>query len=319
MIIGICGKAGSGKDTFADILVRDHNFVKIAFADVLKRFVRDVFGFSVEQLWGPSEKRNEPDFRYPRGEDAEGETEYLTPRFALQQLGTEYGRTCYGPIWGEYLLRTAKTLLGPVPMKYTATEGLSQSFAHDYVRPAGVVVPDVRFLNEVQNLQRAGAQVLHITRPGKEGLTGAAAAHLSETELDGIPREMFNGHLVNSGPLEDLIVLAQGFVMKFGIEQRDRDFTKMLDSIPSTDIFALMPVPSAGITSQPTPPPPQVVHQAELVEDEPAQEVPVVFMAPPGSHLESLMKQREADVEAGRILPYDPSQSDIPPFKRTPK
>ena len=65
-LIGICGRSGSGKDTVADILVRDYGFVKVACADPLKRTCRDVYRFTDEQLWGPSKKRNAPDMRYPR-------------------------------------------------------------------------------------------------------------------------------------------------------------------------------------------------------------------------------------------------------------
>ena len=54
-LLGICGKAGSGKDTAAAYLIEKHGFVKLAFADPLKRFAKGVFGFTSEQLWGPSE------------------------------------------------------------------------------------------------------------------------------------------------------------------------------------------------------------------------------------------------------------------------
>ena len=33
MIIGICGLIGCGKGTAADILVEEHNFTKLSFAD----------------------------------------------------------------------------------------------------------------------------------------------------------------------------------------------------------------------------------------------------------------------------------------------
>ncbi len=36
MIIGICGLIGSGKDTVAQTLIDNHNFVKTSFADRLK-------------------------------------------------------------------------------------------------------------------------------------------------------------------------------------------------------------------------------------------------------------------------------------------
>ncbi len=34
-VIGLCGKLGSGKDTFADYLVRKHGFVKITMSDII--------------------------------------------------------------------------------------------------------------------------------------------------------------------------------------------------------------------------------------------------------------------------------------------
>jgi hypothetical protein len=76
MIIGISGliydnagnkgNAGAGKDTVADILIKDFGYVRVAFADVMKRFAQEIYQFSDEQLWGPSEKRNAPDPRYRR-------------------------------------------------------------------------------------------------------------------------------------------------------------------------------------------------------------------------------------------------------------
>lgn len=60
------GNAGAGKDAVADILIKDFKYTRVAFADPMKRFVQEVYQFSDEQLWGPSEKRNAPDPRYRR-------------------------------------------------------------------------------------------------------------------------------------------------------------------------------------------------------------------------------------------------------------
>lgn len=134
---------GAGKDAAANRLVEKHNFIRIGLADPLKRFCADVFAFSDEQLWGPSACRNAPDFRYPHaaqqwrdayaselvlaeqarsagdlaaaaqreklalGYAVEG---WLTPRQALQQLGTEWGRRCYNDVWIEYAMRIATRL-----------------------------------------------------------------------------------------------------------------------------------------------------------------------------------------------------------------
>ena len=43
MIIGLCGFAGSGKGTLADILVENHGFRKISFATKLKDTASVIF------------------------------------------------------------------------------------------------------------------------------------------------------------------------------------------------------------------------------------------------------------------------------------
>lgn len=224
-IIGVAGNAGSGKDTVADHLVKNHGFVKVALADPLKRICREVFNFSEEQLWGPSEKRNEPDKRYPRttgivasevmkmdgvsdvhivggpwGPPVYERTVYLTPRHALQQLGTEWGRACYPNIWVEYALRVAIDILKE-RRGYSAQGGLMPDGGGD--RPRGVVIPDVRFRNEVDAIRAAGGKVWRVSREGA-GLQGDAAKHQSETDLDTIPRDLFAHHVSNNRTLESL-------------------------------------------------------------------------------------------------------------------
>lgn len=220
MIIGIAGTAGSGKSTVADHLVAKHGFIAVNLADPIKRFCREVFDFSEEQLWGPSEKRNEPDKRYGKpvrilvDQDEYGtRTEYLTPRHALQQLGTEWGRACYPNIWVDYAIRVAKQLLkkdyvlNAAVNAYHAKTGLRFShtpYGSGSVKlPKGVVIPDVRFRNEVDAIRAAGGKVWRVSRFGA-GLQGAAAKHQSETELDTIPLELFTQQVSNNSTLEAL-------------------------------------------------------------------------------------------------------------------
>jgi hypothetical protein len=229
MIIGLCGQAGVGKDTVADFLVKNNNFVKVAFADPLKRICRDVFDFSNEQLWGPSAKRNEPDLRYRRALDplSEGTIKgmgvpaeyahpnaYLTPRYALQILGTEWGRACYPNIWVEYALRIASGLLKKYIInesiwRYDSQRGLYKNGGPGYdpqypTTPSGIVIPDVRFINEVDAIRKAGGFVWKIERP-VPGLEGAAGQHASEQEQNSIDRGKFASALNNhNGPLDDL-------------------------------------------------------------------------------------------------------------------
>jgi hypothetical protein len=210
MLIGLTGKAYAGKDTSADYLVKQYCCVKIALADPLKRIVKDVFSFTDEQLWGPSEMRNEPDERYPRWvADVAGEKvqQYLTPRYALQQLGTEWGRDCYNDVWIDYALRMANEVLTN-QRSYGAKGGLGHgesggNYVYTDTKFKGVVISDCRFMNEFAAIRKDGGKVWRIKRP-EEGLEGDAGLHVSETEQDGVPDSYFDAVLYNDSTIAAL-------------------------------------------------------------------------------------------------------------------
>jgi len=204
MIIGITGQppAGSGKDTVANYLVKHYSFVKVALADPMKRFCAEVFDFTDEQLWGPSEQRNEPDKRFKRPLSEQNEAVvkglqvprefvltpemcHLTPRYALQRLGTEWGRDCYSDVWVDYCLRVAKKVMWGQEHKthdkwdYSQEEGLFPWNLGSMEDIAGVVIPDVRFDNEAAAIQKAGGKIWLINRHDA-GLKGEAGKHASE-------------------------------------------------------------------------------------------------------------------------------------------
>lgn len=196
MIIGISGCAGVGKDTAADVLVQSCGFVKVSLSDPMKRFCRDVFDFTNEDLWGPSERRNAPCDRLGG----------LTPRHALQTLGTEWGRACHEDAWVNLALQVARTLLFPTlegdsPWRYKASRGLYLS--DEYGRAVrGVVIPDVRFQNELQAIQRAGGKVIRLRREVK-GLDGTAGTHVSESGQTEIHDSAFDAVVDNTGGSRD--------------------------------------------------------------------------------------------------------------------
>lgn len=63
-IVLLCGQAGVGKDSIAQVMVCKLGFTQIAQADTIKHIAREVFGFTDQQLWGPSEFRNHLDTRW---------------------------------------------------------------------------------------------------------------------------------------------------------------------------------------------------------------------------------------------------------------
>lgn len=243
-LLGLCGLAGSGKDTVADHLVRHHRYVKVSFADPLKRICKDVFDFTDEQLWGPSSKRNASDYRYPRsikehldektGTVTTVEEDFLTARYALQLLGTEWGRQCYPAVWVEYALRTARKIMEE-GCTYTVQKGLSQparsaltggsTLAIDVGNmiferqgtntsidvnaiqtliekgiqadsPMGVVIADVRFKNEIAAIKKVGGRVIRV-RPPEQGALAEWQMHASEMEQFTMSDDDFDAVVVN--------------------------------------------------------------------------------------------------------------------------
>ena len=217
MIVGVSGLAGSGKDSVADRLVAEHGAVKVALADPIKRICADVFGWETDRLWGPSEKRNEPDVRYLRqvlikntpsaypGDDCLGAKIriYLTPRYALQRLGSEWARDCYPDVWIDYAVRVAREL-EEGGFVYAPQRGLISEYGSldcPSFPYTSVIVPDVRFRNEVEGLRKAGAKLVRVKRVGYEK---PRFDHPSETEQMTIPDSEFDCVIENDSTLEVL-------------------------------------------------------------------------------------------------------------------
>lgn len=214
LLIGICGLAGSGKDTVADHLVANHKFTKISLADPLKRICKQVFNFSDQQLWGPSQFRNEPDPNWPQGDG------FLTPRYALQRLGTEWGRDCSPDVWVRYALQQAIDLMSSTTLQYTSQRGLHSSGSNEYFTN-GVVIPDVRFGNEVEAIKKAGGIVWKITRDGA-GLEGSAGQHASEQEMQKIDHRLFSLGIRNNSSKEALFAVVDALMSELSaVEARE--------------------------------------------------------------------------------------------------
>jgi hypothetical protein len=212
-IIAFCGVAGSGKDTACNYLV-ERGFKKATFAAPLKQMAKIAFGFTDEQLYGSSSKREEQDERYPfsgicmkcgahctdwdgipfvldRPDNFDGALhrhycevcEIAYPRFvnarlALQSLGTEWGRRLNSDLW--------------------AKAGVNQILDSDHDLWC---ISDLRFKNEMQAVSEAGGVIVRLTR----GV--AKYNHQSEQELLSIPEHMFHCTIDNTG---DLALLYRG-------------------------------------------------------------------------------------------------------------
>lgn len=169
MLVGVCGKAGSGKDTIGDFLVEKYGLKKIALADPIKRLVKDVFALDDHTVYD-REAREQPLDRWPG----------WSVRTLLQYVGTELFReNIDDSIWVKSLWYK-----------------ISDDNDGDYV------VTDVRFPNELQYFQDHAAEgqflCLKVIRPGYEGNVGMTG-HASEAyDLHG------DYEIINDGTIKDL-------------------------------------------------------------------------------------------------------------------
>ena len=229
------GSAGAGKDTVADIIVQHYRGVRVGLADPMKRFAREIYGFTYEQLWGPTDARNAPDKRYPREhtwvgsespsvglleeplvcaccgwvldptttEDAAPQC-YLTPRYALQTLGTEWGRDNYEFTWILPMLKVTEALSRNGDARYTEERGLHLCHPSHTgeVSPNFVAVSDIRFPATLPFLKERGAINIRVKRNVKT-LSGGSQ-HRSELALLETPDSAFDYVIHNYGTLADL-------------------------------------------------------------------------------------------------------------------
>ncbi len=141
MIIGICGLIGSGKGTVADILIDEQGFKKVSFADSLKDAIATVFNWPRHLLEGDTaesrEWREQIDVWWAKRLDIP----HLSPRWVLQYWGTDVCRNGFHQdIW---------------------IASLERKILSD---PGNYVVPDTRFPNEVNMIQRLSGKVWRVKR-----------------------------------------------------------------------------------------------------------------------------------------------------------
>ena len=187
MIIGIFGRAGAGKDTFSDYLVKKHDFIKIAFADKIKRILMDLYGFNYNQLWGPSAER--------ALENDKG----LTVRLCSQKFG-DCGRELSLDTWTDYCANIIDKLHNVGGYSYLAHTGLQK---YNSTEKRNVIVSDCRYLNEILKIKELGGFCIRIKK-SNNGLHGSAGQHSSEKDQDNIKDSVFDEIIVNDGTLEDL-------------------------------------------------------------------------------------------------------------------
>lgn len=141
MIVGFVGFIGSGKDTAADYLVNFHGFRRDSFANTLKDAVAAVFGWDRTLLEGRTKEAREWREQIDPWWAERLQIPTLTPRWVLQQWGTEVCRNGFhDDIW-----------IASLENKMRKTTD-------------NIVISDVRFPNEIKAIHNAGGMVVRVKR-----------------------------------------------------------------------------------------------------------------------------------------------------------
>jgi len=184
MLIGLCGKLGSGKDFIAQNYIIPfiqkmyrESCLQVSFADQIKINVMSKHNIPFDDIF---EKKNKD------------------TRTLLQQEGTECGRQVYGDdIWIKYFHNWTNL------WKYRGIQNL--------------IVTDVRFKNELEYIKNSGGIVIKVVSPhrnearlqqescGDDGKYNMIKSHQSECDLDDLEDCVFDLVIHNDENDEDTL------------------------------------------------------------------------------------------------------------------
>jgi hypothetical protein len=168
ILIGLTGRARSGKTTAAEHLVGTYLLEHYAFADPLRDGLMAIFNLDPSDFEG--DRKEQP-------------LAWLdsSPRQLMQSMGTEWARNTIHPdVWvklAEQNLDYMTKALGAV---------------------LGFVVSDVRFENEADLIRRRGGTIVHISRADAQ----AVNPHVSEAGVTGNKDDLL---MFNNGTVEEFL------------------------------------------------------------------------------------------------------------------
>lgn len=185
MILALCGKRKSGKDTLAQFLIRNTTELfgekftvkRYAFADYLKEICINLLDLPRDKVYGTDEDKDTltelywsdlPHFCELQRKDVEAFTQgnvsvevfnawhsKMSIRQILQHIGSEFFRRMNPSCWTNYLLRTIKD-----------------------ESPNLAVITDCRFPSEADAVKDFGGKVIRLTRSLRQD------AHQSEIAMN---------------------------------------------------------------------------------------------------------------------------------------
>lgn len=174
MIIGITGRARSGKDTAAGIIARLCGITDLAFADPLKEAVICMFGITRDMAHGINYDREQ--IVEPWG---------ISVREMQQKLGTECARKVFREDF--WMVRADLEL------------------ARNEMYAGGFIMTDIRYDNEAQWVLDKGGRIIKMHRT----VGSISEEHSSE---HGVSHNLVDHFIPNEGTKGDLEILLEGVI-----------------------------------------------------------------------------------------------------------
>lgn len=176
-LLALTGLPRSGKDTIADHLVKQHGYVRVAFADPLKEAAAILLNRSIDDCHGRHGYDREqmmPEWGF-------------SMRWFLQIFGTECLRQQVHP---DFWIKRMEILL-TAEVAHRDEANLNPDFK--------VVITDCRFENEAAMIREKGGTIVEVRR---NGLTGSQ--HVSDK---GVTLTLDDLIVPNNGTLQELYAL----------------------------------------------------------------------------------------------------------------
>jgi hypothetical protein len=175
-VVGLLGKAGSGKSTAGKYLAERYGAHRIGFANALKELAKLLWDFTDEQVYGDQEAKEAVDERWG-----------ISPRQAMQRLGDGARNTIHPLVWVDAVL--AK---------------IAREYRDDPTKELWVI-EDLRYINEVVEIStsiQVWGQVIKLTCPDRKST--ADPDHPSEAEVDKAPPHLIGHHVISKRSPESI-------------------------------------------------------------------------------------------------------------------
>ena len=166
-IIGVLGRARSGKDTISGILIQELqskgvNYKVVRLASPIKEAAVALFGFTHEQLEGPSKEMIDPVWN-------------ITPRSVFQKI--------------------TDTTMREMGVQFF-TKRLYQKYDASCESEKYIIIPDVRYPHDIEEIRRRGGLVIKVSRDDTNIIR-----HDCENIIDTLEGDV---NINNSGTITDL-------------------------------------------------------------------------------------------------------------------